>query len=64
MYENDPRFLLNEELTSAAFRVHPYHHEVIGDEADLRSMTRDDLYGSLPALLRAQQCHCCGGRRF
>jgi zinc protease len=45
MYENDPRFLLDEELTAAAFRVHPYHHEVIGDEADLRSMTRDDLYG-------------------
>ncbi len=43
MYENDPRFNLNEELTSAAFRVHPYHHEVIGDEADLRSMTREDL---------------------
>jgi zinc protease len=43
MYENDPRFLLNEELTSAAFRVHPYHHEVIGDEADLLSMTRADL---------------------
>ncbi len=44
MYENDPRFLLNEELTSAAFRVHPYHHEVIGDTADLQTMTRDDLY--------------------
>jgi zinc protease len=44
MYENDPRFLMNEELTSAAFRVHPYHHEVIGDEADLKVMTRDDLY--------------------
>lgn len=43
MYENDPRFKLSEELTSAAFRVHPYHHEVIGDEADLRSMTPDDL---------------------
>jgi len=45
MYENDPRFNLNEELTSAAFRVHPYHHEVIGDEADLHSMTREDLLG-------------------
>ena len=44
MYENDPRFLLNEELTAAAFRVHPYHHDTIGDEADLRSMTRADLY--------------------
>lgn len=44
MYENDPRFRLNEELTAVAFRVHPYHHEVIGDEADLHTMTRDDLY--------------------
>ncbi len=43
MYENDPRFLLNEELTSAAFRVHPYHHEVIGDTADLQTMSRADL---------------------
>jgi zinc protease len=45
MYENQPGFLLREELTAAAFRVHPYHHEVIGDEADLETMTRDDLYG-------------------
>ncbi|WP_374689546.1 M16 family metallopeptidase [Promineifilum sp.] len=45
MYANEPRFLLDEELTAAAFRVHPYHHEVIGDTADLHSMTRDDLYG-------------------
>ncbi|MBP6788604.1 MAG: insulinase family protein [Candidatus Promineofilum sp.] len=45
MYANEPRFLLDEELTAAAFRVHPYHHEVIGDTADLQSMTRDDLYG-------------------
>jgi zinc protease len=29
---------------SAAFRVHSYHHEVIGDMADLETMTRDDLY--------------------
>ena len=44
MYENDPRFRLNEELASTAFRVHPYHHEVIGDTADLQTMTRADLY--------------------
>ena len=44
MYENEPDFLLNEELTSVAFRVHPYHHEVIGDEIDLRTMSRDDLF--------------------
>ncbi len=43
MYENQPMFLLQEEMQSAAFRVHPYHHEVIGDEVDLLSMTRDDL---------------------
>ncbi len=45
MYENDPRFLLSEELNAVAFRVHPYHHEVIGDLADLQTMTRDDLLG-------------------
>ncbi len=44
MYENQPRFLLDEELTAAAFRVHPYHHEVIGDTVDLKSMSRDTLY--------------------
>lgn len=43
MYANDPRFRLGESLTAVAFHVHPYRHEVIGDEADLRSMTRDDL---------------------
>ncbi|MCJ7513011.1 MAG: insulinase family protein [Anaerolineales bacterium] len=42
--ENEPTFRLAEEIQSAAFRVHPYHHEVIGDMADLESMTRDDLY--------------------
>lgn len=44
MYENQPRFLLDEELTAVAFRVHPYHHEVIGDAVDLRAMSRDQLY--------------------
>lgn len=44
MYENRPTFLLFEELHATAFRVHPYHHEVIGDEVDLVSMSRDDLY--------------------
>ncbi len=43
MYENDPEFLLNEELSAAAFRVHPYHHEVIGDLPDLQTMVRADL---------------------
>jgi zinc protease len=43
MHENQPMFLLREELTSAAFRVHPYHHEIIGDEFDLKSMDKEDL---------------------
>ncbi|HEX6036181.1 MAG TPA: pitrilysin family protein, partial [Anaerolineales bacterium] len=42
--ENEPLFLLGEAIQQTAFRIHPYHHEVIGDMADLRSMTRDDLY--------------------
>ena len=42
--ENQPTFWLQEEVRGAAFRVHGYHHEIIGDETDLRAMTRDDLY--------------------
>ncbi|MGQ0603771.1 MAG: M16 family metallopeptidase [Anaerolineales bacterium] len=45
MYENEPTFRLGEEMQNTAFRVHSYHHEVIGDEADLHGMTRADLYG-------------------
>jgi zinc protease len=42
--ENEPMFLLGEAVQHASFRVHPYHHEIIGDKADLHSITRDDLY--------------------
>ncbi len=42
--ENEPTFLLGEAVQHAAFRVHPYHHEIIGDKADLLTITRDDLY--------------------
>lgn len=42
--ENSPLFWLNEELRAAAFRVHGYHHTILGDLADLEAMTRDDLY--------------------
>ncbi len=42
--ENEPLFRLGEELQSAAFRVHPYHHEVIGDLSDLQTIQREDLY--------------------
>ncbi|MEM6283075.1 MAG: pitrilysin family protein [Chloroflexota bacterium] len=44
MYENQPTFWLSEEVAAAAFRVHGYHHEIIGDLADLQTMTREDLF--------------------
>lgn len=42
--ENEPTFRLSEAVQHAAFRVHSYHHEIIGDMADLHSITRDDLH--------------------
>jgi zinc protease len=42
--ENSPTFWLGEEVQAAAFRVHGYHHEIIGDMPDLETMTREDLY--------------------
>ena len=43
-HENEPTFRLAEEVQAASFRVHSYHHEVIGDMVDLQSMTRDQLF--------------------
>ncbi len=42
--ENNPAFLLAEQVQASAFRVHSYHHQVIGDMADLKTLTRDDLF--------------------
>jgi zinc protease len=42
--ENEPLFRLGEVIQQTAFRIHPYHHEVIGDMADLHAITRADLY--------------------
>ncbi|MDY6875725.1 MAG: pitrilysin family protein [Chloroflexota bacterium] len=42
--ENDPEFLLNEELMASAFHVHPYGIDSIGHMCDLETMTRDQLY--------------------
>jgi zinc protease len=42
--ENDPDTLLDQELTAAAFKAHPYRHPTIGWLADLQAMTREDLY--------------------
>jgi zinc protease len=42
--ENDPDQLLDMEVTSAAFKAHPYGHPTIGWLGDLRRMSRADLY--------------------
>jgi zinc protease len=42
--ENQPTFLLNEEVVAAAFRVHPYHHPTIGDMCDLEAIGHADLW--------------------
>lgn len=41
--ENNPAWLLHEELVSTAFKVHPYGHMTIGWQSDLDAITRDDL---------------------
>ena len=42
--ENHPGFYLTEELSAAAFKVHPYGQPVVGFKSDLREITRDDLW--------------------
>ena len=42
--ENDPCFLLDEEVRAASFRLHAYRTDAIGDLCDLQTMTRDDLW--------------------
>lgn len=41
--ENEPLFRLGEAIQAACFHVHPYHHEVIGDTADLHTIGAADL---------------------
>ena len=43
--ENDPEQRLDTEITATAYKAHPYRHPTIGWIHDLRTMTRDDLYG-------------------
>ena len=42
--QNEPMFRLNEAVRKAAFKSHPYRHEVIGEMEDLKAITRDDLH--------------------
>lgn len=41
--ENSYFYLLSEEVQSAAFQLHSYHHPIIGWKNDLLQITRDDL---------------------
>lgn len=43
-YENDPSFLLGEEVQAVAFSRHPYGQGVIGSKEEIQAMTRDGLY--------------------
>jgi zinc protease len=43
--ENEPLFRLGEAVQNACYPHHPYRTEVIGLSADLRTLTREDLYG-------------------
>lgn len=42
--ENEPLFRLGEAIQKAGFVNHSYRHQVIGELADLRSITRKDLF--------------------
>ena len=42
--ENQPEFLVEEELWGLAFHVHPYHWTPIGYKQDLATLARDPLY--------------------
>jgi len=42
--ENEPSYLLAEEVTATAFLVHPYHHQSIGWRQDLQAIDRDTLH--------------------
>jgi zinc protease len=42
--ENQPEFLVDEELWALAFQVHPYHWTPIGYKQDLAGLDREPLY--------------------
>ena len=43
--ENNPGYLLDVEVSSAAIRAHPYSWPTIGWLSDLENTTRDELFG-------------------
>ncbi|MEJ2599162.1 MAG: pitrilysin family protein [Anaerolineales bacterium] len=61
--ENEPLFQLSEAVQKKAFQVHAYRHEVIGDQADLESMQRDDLDPGRPPAGIQDGCRARAGGR-
>jgi zinc protease len=41
--EDEPTFILNDEVTMAAFKTHGYRHETVGFKEDLQSITPPQL---------------------
>ncbi|MEZ4834464.1 MAG: pitrilysin family protein [Caldilineaceae bacterium] len=62
-HENSYRWLLSQEVQSAAYQAHSYQHPVIGWKEDLLTITRGSLQ-PLPHILHAQQRHRRGRGRF
>ena len=42
--ENEPEYVLGEEVAASAYRIHPYHHQTIGWKEDLLQISREQLY--------------------
>jgi len=57
--ENDPLFLLGEATEALAFQSHPYRNEVLGFQADIESLTRDDLYSHYKNYYQPQNARLC-----
>ncbi len=57
--ENDPLFLLGEATEALAFETHPYRNEVLGFQADIETITRDDLYGHYKAYYQPTNARLC-----
>lgn len=57
--ENDPLFLLGEATEALAFETHPYRNEVLGLQADIETITRDDLYGHYKAYYQPSNARLC-----
>jgi zinc protease len=53
----DAANLLNKEVRSAAFQLHPYKNPTIGWRSDVQKLTLDDVKAALPRLLSTSQRH-------